>query len=67
MRTSGPRPGRPGRDRGWTRGADGVDVGRYLGLGLAIIVNLLNPRLVIIGGLLREVYPATEDARLGRT
>jgi predicted NBD/HSP70 family sugar kinase len=37
------------------------EVGRQLGLGLASIVNLVNPQLVIMGGLLREVYPATAD------
>jgi predicted NBD/HSP70 family sugar kinase len=37
------------------------DVGHFLGLGLASIVNLVNPRLVIIGGLLREIFPLTGD------
>ena len=37
------------------------DVGHSLGLGLASIVNLVNPRLVIIGGLLREIFPLTGD------
>lgn len=37
------------------------DVGRHLGLGMASIVNLVNPRLFIVGGLLREVYPLIED------
>jgi predicted NBD/HSP70 family sugar kinase len=37
------------------------DVGTALGLGLATIVNVLNPQLVILGGLLREVFPAVED------
>jgi len=32
-------------------------VGHYLGLGLANVVNLLNPRLLILGGLLRDLYP----------
>jgi predicted NBD/HSP70 family sugar kinase len=41
------------------------DVARHIGVGLASIVNLVNPRLVIIGGLLREVYPST--AHLVRT
>lgn len=30
-------------------------VAHYLGLGLANIINVVNPRLVIVGGLLREV------------
>lgn len=33
------------------------EVAHFLGLGLASIVNLVNPRLVIIGGLLREIFP----------
>jgi predicted NBD/HSP70 family sugar kinase len=37
------------------------EVGRYLGIGLASIVNLVNPRLIVLGGLLREVYPATGE------
>jgi len=41
-----------------TTALDGV--GEYLGLGLAAVVNLLNPRMVILGGLLREVFPAVE-------
>lgn len=35
-------------------------VARFLGLGLAGVVNLLNPRLVIIGGLLGDVFSAAE-------
>lgn len=34
-----------------------AEVGRYLGLGMATIVNVLNPRVLIVGGLLRKVYP----------
>jgi predicted NBD/HSP70 family sugar kinase len=37
------------------------DVAHFLGLGLASIVNLVNPRLVIIGGLLREIIPLAGD------
>jgi predicted NBD/HSP70 family sugar kinase len=37
------------------------EVGRYLGLGIATLVNLLNPRLLIVGGLLREVYPLVAE------
>jgi predicted NBD/HSP70 family sugar kinase len=33
------------------------DVAHYLGAGLANVVNLLNPRLVVLGGLLRDLYP----------
>jgi predicted NBD/HSP70 family sugar kinase len=37
------------------------DVAHFLGLGLASIVNLVNPRLVIIGGVLREIFPLAGD------
>lgn len=37
------------------------EVARSIGTGLASIVNLVNPRLVIIGGLLRELFPACTD------
>ncbi len=37
------------------------DVAHFLGLGLASIVNLVNPRLVIIGGLLRGIFPLAGD------
>ena len=36
-------------------------VGRYLGLGLASIVNVLNPEVVVLGGVLRLVYPAVRQ------
>jgi predicted NBD/HSP70 family sugar kinase len=39
-----------------------AEVGRYLGLGLASIVNLVNPRMIVVGGLLREVLMLTEGA-----
>ncbi|GAA3566898.1 ROK family transcriptional regulator [Microlunatus spumicola] len=32
-------------------------VARHLGAGLATVVNVFNPRLIVLGGLLREVYP----------
>ena len=32
-------------------------VGRYLGLGLGSIVNVLNPEVVVLGGVLRALYP----------
>ncbi len=42
-------------------GDPGLDVvAHHLGLGLASVVNIVNPRLVIMGGLLRELFPATE-------
>ncbi len=33
------------------------DVGRWLGIGLASLVNLLNPRLVVLGGRLARIHP----------
>ncbi len=36
------------------------EVGHYLGVGLGTLVNVMNPRLLILGGLLRELYPPTQ-------
>lgn len=33
------------------------NVGRWLGRGLAGLVNIFNPRLVVLGGLLGRIYP----------
>lgn len=33
------------------------DVAEYLGIGLANLVNVFNPRLIVLGGLLRDLYP----------
>jgi predicted NBD/HSP70 family sugar kinase len=33
-------------------------VGDWLGIGVANLVNLFNPGMVIFGGVLRDVYPA---------
>jgi predicted NBD/HSP70 family sugar kinase len=33
------------------------DVGRWLGVGLAGLVNVLNPQLVVLGGLFGEIHP----------
>ena len=35
-------------------------VGRWLGIGLAGLVNLLNPRVVVLGGLFARAYPFLE-------
>ena len=48
---------------------DGVDeaspalreVGRQVGRGLAGIVNLFNPRVIVLGGYLRSLYPLVAD------
>jgi predicted NBD/HSP70 family sugar kinase len=37
-------------------------VGHYLGSGLASIVNLVNPQLIVVGGLLREVLLLAEGS-----
>lgn len=37
-------------------------VGRWLGLGLAGLVNVLNPRVVVLGGLFARAYPFIEAA-----
>jgi predicted NBD/HSP70 family sugar kinase len=44
-------------------------VGRWLGVGLAGLVNVLNPRVVVVGGLLARVYPFVDgvvEAQLDR-
>lgn len=43
---------------GGSQALDGV--ARALGVGIAGLVNLLNPRLIILGGLLSGVFAATE-------
>ncbi len=35
--------------------------GRYLGLGLAGIVNALNTEILVLGGTLRDLYPVVKD------
>lgn len=37
------------------------EVGRWFGLGLAGLLNILNPDRVVVGGLLAEIYPLVED------
>ena len=32
-------------------------VGRWLGVGLAGLINVLNPRLIVLGGLFGRIYP----------
>lgn len=32
-------------------------VGRWLGLGLASLINVLDPRLIVLGGLFGRIYP----------
>lgn len=35
-------------------------VGRSFGMGVANLVNLLNPELIVFGGVVRHIYTATE-------
>jgi len=44
-------------------------IGAWLGVGLALLVNLLNPRVIVLGGLFGRAHPfvhATIDAELDR-
>ncbi len=46
-----------------------AETGRWLGIGLAGLINVLNPRLVLLGGRLEAGYPfvrATLEAELDR-
>lgn len=48
-----------GGDKAARRGLRGV--GRWLGIGVANLVNIFNPDVVVFGGSLREILPATRD------
>jgi len=37
-------------------------VGRWLGIGLAGLVNVLNPQLVVLGAMHAQIYPAVRSA-----
>jgi predicted NBD/HSP70 family sugar kinase len=37
-------------------------VGRWLGVGLAALVNILNPRLIVLGGRFARIHPYVIDA-----
>jgi predicted NBD/HSP70 family sugar kinase len=39
-----------------------AETGRWLGLGLAGLVNIFNPRLVVFGGLFEHLYPWIEPS-----
>lgn len=39
-------------------------VGRYLGVGLGNVVNVLNPEVIVLGGLLRSLLPAVREATM---
>jgi predicted NBD/HSP70 family sugar kinase len=38
-----------------------ASVGHWLGLGLASLVNILNPRVVVLGGLFSRIFPLVAD------
>jgi len=38
------------------------ETGTWLGVGLAGLVNILNPRRVVLGGLFARIYPFVDDA-----
>ena len=45
------------------------DVGRWLGIGLAGLINVFNPRLIVLGGFFSRIHPyvgATVEAELDR-
>jgi predicted NBD/HSP70 family sugar kinase len=45
------------------------DVGRWLGIGLGALVNILNPRMIVLGGVHARMYPVIRevvDAEVGR-
>ncbi len=37
------------------------EVGRWIGFGLAGLVNIFNPRLIVLGGLFGRIHPFVED------
>ncbi len=37
------------------------DVGRWLGIGLGALVNILNPRMIVLGGVHARMYPVIRD------
>ncbi|MGN6610244.1 MAG: ROK family protein [Angustibacter sp.] len=40
------------------------DVGRYLGMGLGSVVNVLNPEVIVLGGIFRALFPAVRQDTL---
>lgn len=78
MRAGHPRAGgRAGVDRVLRSAAQGSlaelaaleHVGRWLGIGLAGLINVLNPGLIVLGGRFGRIYPfvrQTLDAELAR-
>jgi predicted NBD/HSP70 family sugar kinase len=62
--------GRAGVDRVLRDAGDGSPaalaaldhVGRWLGIGIGGLVNVLNPRVIVLGGLHARIYPLVRDA-----
>lgn len=46
---------------GIVRCTDGLHVGKWLGIGLAGLINVLNPSLVVLGGLFERIHPFVSD------
>ncbi len=40
------------------------EVGRYLGTGLGSVVNVLNPEVIVLGGIFRALYPVVHEEAL---
>ena len=64
-----PDAGRAGVDRVLRDAEDGSPaalaaldhVGRWLGIGIGGLVNILNPRMIVLGGLHARIYPFVRD------
>ncbi len=39
-----------------------TSVGEWLGMGVANLVNIFNPDVIVFGGSLREIFPATRES-----
>jgi predicted NBD/HSP70 family sugar kinase len=69
MAGDAPDAGRAAVDRLLRDAADGsptalaalAHVGRWLGIGLGSLVNVLNPRIIVLGGLYARTYPFVRD------
>ena len=47
---------------GGARGLEAIrGVGAWLGIGLASLINILNPRLIVLGGLFGRIYPFARE------
>ena len=41
-----------------------AEIGRWLGLGIGNLVNLLNPEVVVLGGMFQALHPHLREAVL---